>query len=131
MKNLFWIRSMYADNELNLFFFFLFNCKISGALQYGIKFLWPLRLDACLLKQIKANTVRGHPRLNSLTDTCTCWRTKRSWRGINPALTNLNLIIRRVEGVNSCMIYLIHFKYLCKSHNIPPQNTTIKGGKDL
>jgi hypothetical protein len=34
--------------------------------------------------------------------------------------------MRMVEGVNSSMIYLIYFKKLCKCHNVPPPNTTIK-----
>jgi hypothetical protein len=37
---------------------------------------------------------------------------------------------RMVEGVNSCMIYLIHCMNLCKCHNVPPPSTTIKGKKE-
>jgi hypothetical protein len=29
-------------------------------------------------------------------------------------------------GVNSSMIYLMHCKNFCKSHNVPPPSTTIK-----
>jgi hypothetical protein len=32
---------------------------------------------------------------------------------------------RAVEGVNSSMIYLIHYKNLCKCYNVPPSSTTI------
>jgi hypothetical protein len=32
------------------------------------------------------------------------------------------------RGVNPSMIYLIHFKNLCKCHNVPPSSTTIEGG---
>jgi hypothetical protein len=35
-------------------------------------------------------------------------------------------IKEKVEGVNSCMIYLIHCKNLYKCHNVPPSSTTIK-----
>jgi hypothetical protein len=31
-----------------------------------------------------------------------------------------------VEEANSCMLYLIHFKNLCKCCNVPPPITTIK-----
>jgi hypothetical protein len=31
-----------------------------------------------------------------------------------------------VEEMNSCLIYLIHSKNLCKCHNVPLPNTTIK-----
>jgi hypothetical protein len=33
------------------------------------------------------------------------------------------------EEVNSCMIYLIHYKNLCKCHNVPLPITTIKEKK--
>jgi hypothetical protein len=33
---------------------------------------------------------------------------------------------RAVEGVNPCMMYLIHCKNLCKCNNVPPPSTTIK-----
>jgi hypothetical protein len=35
------------------------------------------------------------------------------------------------EGIkkNSSMIYLIHFKNLCKHHNVSPPNTTLKKKK--
>jgi hypothetical protein len=36
-----------------------------------------------------------------------------------------------VEEVNSCMIYLIHFKNLCKCHKVSPPITTIKGEKEI
>jgi hypothetical protein len=38
---------------------------------------------------------------------------------------------RMVEEVNSCIIYLIHCKYLCKYHNVPPPITTTKEKKSL
>jgi hypothetical protein len=31
----------------------------------------------------------------------------------------------KVEGVNSSMIYLIHYKNFCKCHDVPPPSTTI------
>jgi hypothetical protein len=34
-----------------------------------------------------------------------------------------------VEGVNSCMIYLIHCKNPCKCCHVPPPITTIKEKK--
>jgi hypothetical protein len=34
-----------------------------------------------------------------------------------------------VKGVNSSMIYLIHYKNLCKRHNVPQSSTTIKEKK--
>jgi hypothetical protein len=37
---------------------------------------------------------------------------------------------RVVEGVNSCMIYSIHCKNLCKCHSVPPPSTTIKEKKE-
>jgi hypothetical protein len=36
---------------------------------------------------------------------------------------------RTVEGVNSSMIYLIHGKKFCKSHNVPPRSTKKKKKK--
>jgi hypothetical protein len=36
-----------------------------------------------------------------------------------------------VEGVNSCMIYLIHGNNLCKCHNTLPPSTKIKGKKKI
>jgi hypothetical protein len=36
-----------------------------------------------------------------------------------------------VEEVNSCMIYLIHCKNLCKCHNIPTPSTIIKEEKRM
>jgi ribonuclease PH len=36
---------------------------------------------------------------------------------------------RMEEAVNSCMIYLIHYKNLCKCHNVTPLITTIKEKK--
>jgi hypothetical protein len=35
-----------------------------------------------------------------------------------------------VEEVNSCMIYLIHCKNLCKCHNVPAHIKTIKEKND-
>jgi hypothetical protein len=35
-----------------------------------------------------------------------------------------------VEGINSSMIYLIHYKNFCKCHNVPPPSTTIKKGEE-
>jgi hypothetical protein len=29
-------------------------------------------------------------------------------------------------GVNSSIMYLIHYKNFCKCHNVPPSSTTIK-----
>jgi hypothetical protein len=42
----------------------------------------------------------------------TCWNCSRngSWGGER----------NMVEGVNSSMIYLKHYKNFCKSHNVPP-----------
>jgi hypothetical protein len=34
-----------------------------------------------------------------------------------------------VEGVNSCVIYLIHCNNLCKCHNVPLPSTTLKRKK--
>jgi hypothetical protein len=31
-----------------------------------------------------------------------------------------------MEGVDSSMIYLIHYKNFCKCHNVPPPSTTMK-----
>jgi hypothetical protein len=33
---------------------------------------------------------------------------------------------RMVEGVNSSMIYLIHYRSFCNCYNVPPPSTTIK-----
>jgi hypothetical protein len=33
---------------------------------------------------------------------------------------------REVEGVNSCMMYLIHCKNLCKCYNVSTPSMTIK-----
>jgi hypothetical protein len=34
------------------------------------------------------------------------------------------------QEVNSCKMYLIHCKNLCKCHNVPAPSTTIKGEKN-
>jgi hypothetical protein len=36
---------------------------------------------------------------------------------------------RMIEKVNSCMIYLIHCKNLCKCHKVASTSTTIKETK--
>jgi hypothetical protein len=38
-------------------------------------------------------------------------------------------IKENLEGVNSSMIYLIHFKNFCKCHNVSPPSTIKKNKK--
>jgi hypothetical protein len=49
---------------------------------------------------------------------------------IIPVETNPGIVGRRIKdsdgGLNSSMIYLIHYKSLCKCHNVPQPSTTIK-----
>jgi hypothetical protein len=39
------------------------------------------------------------------------------------------VIKRSGEGVNSCIIYLIHYKNFCKCHYIPTQHNNLKNGE--
>jgi hypothetical protein len=48
----------------------------------------------------------------------TCWNYSRNWGD--------GVWRRMVEGVSSCMIYLIYCKNLCKWHNVSLPITTIK-----
>jgi hypothetical protein len=48
----------------------------------------------------------------------TCWNYSRNW--------GRRRWRRMVKEVNSCVIYLIHCKNLCKGHNVPPPSKTIK-----
>jgi hypothetical protein len=51
----------------------------------------------------------------------TCWNYFRKW--------GKGGWRRMVEEVNSCMIHLIHYKNLCKCHNVPTPITIIKEKK--
>jgi hypothetical protein len=42
---------------------------------------------------------------------------------------DLKMEVRMIEEVNSCMIYLIHCKNLCKCHIVSPPMTIVKEKK--
>jgi hypothetical protein len=51
----------------------------------------------------------------------TCWNHSRNLGGVGDKENG--------GGVNSSMIYLIHYKDFDKCHNVPPPSTKIKGQK--